>query len=62
MDRITRMRAGILILVFSLILSLFAFRLYDLQIIETGGKVDNVKFYTTETRVYASMSKWACEP
>ncbi len=53
MDRITRVRAGILILIFSLVLSLFAFRLYDLQIIETGGKVDNVKFYTTETRVKA---------
>lgn len=53
MDRITRMRAGILILAFSLVLSFFAFRLYDLQIIETGGKVDNVKFYTTEIRVKA---------
>ena len=57
MDRITRVRAGILLLAFSIVIGLFAFRLYDLQIIETGGKVDNVKYYTTETRVKAARGE-----
>lgn len=54
MDRITRRRAGAVLGLFILILGLFALKLYDLQIIETGGKVDNTKTFTTETRVKAA--------
>ncbi len=54
MERITRRRAGIILLVFCLILSFFALKLYDLQIISTGGKIDNTKTFTIETRVKAA--------
>ena len=54
MERITRVRIGIILLVFSLILGFFSFKLYDMQIIETGGKVDNTKIFVTETRVKAA--------
>ncbi len=54
MERITRFRAGILVLIFCCIIGFFALKLYDLQIIETGGKTDNTTTYTTRTRVKAS--------
>ena len=54
MERITRFRAGILILLFALVLGFFAFTLYDLQVIETGGKTDNTTTFTTRTRVKAA--------
>ncbi len=54
MERITRLRAQILILIFTAVVLFFAFKLYDLQIIETGGKTDNVTTFTTLTRVKAS--------
>ena len=37
MERITRLRVQILVAIFGLIIVFFAFKLYDLQIIETGG-------------------------
>lgn len=54
MERITRFRAQMLILLLGIILVLFAFKLYDLQIIETGGSTNNVTTFTTYTRVKAS--------
>ncbi|MBQ8769323.1 MAG: hypothetical protein IJZ15_06745 [Oscillospiraceae bacterium] len=54
MERITRVRIGIILLVFCLILGFFSFKLYDMQIIETGGKTDNTKIFVTETRVKAA--------
>ena len=54
MERITRFRAMIML---SLILALILFlggRLYYLQIIETGGQVDNTTTFTTATLVRAS--------
>ncbi len=54
MERLTRRRAGIILLVFCLILSIFGIRLYDMQIIQTGGKVDNTKTFAIETRVKAA--------
>jgi len=54
MERITRFRAQLLILIFSGILIFFAFRLYDLQVIQTGGKADNTSTFTTYTRVKAA--------
>ena len=41
MERLNHWRSRAVIALFVLLLSFFAFRLYDLQIIETGGVVDN---------------------
>jgi len=54
MERITRFRAQILILIVVLIVTFFAFKLYDLQIIQTGGSTDNTTTFTTMTRVKAA--------
>ncbi len=54
MERITRFRAGVIVLLFALVLGFFAFKLYDLQIIETGGKIDNTSTFTTRIRVKAA--------
>ena len=54
MERITRVRAGIALLVFLVILGFFSLTLYDLQIIQTGGKTDNISTFTTLTRVKAA--------
>lgn len=57
MERITRLRAKILLAIFLVILGLFAFHLYDLQIIETGGQVDNATTFTTWTTVKAARGE-----
>ena len=54
MERITRFRATILITLVSSILVFFAARLYYMQIIETGGVVDNTTVFVTKTRVKAA--------
>ena len=54
MERITRFRAQILALVFIIAVAFFAFKLYDLQIIQTGGSTDNTTTFTTQTRVKAA--------
>ena len=53
MDRITRFRAQILIAVLCAVLLFFSFKLYDLQIVKTGGSKDNTATFTTYTRVKA---------
>ena len=54
MERITRFRAQILALLFIGVVLFFSFKLYHLQIIETGGKMDNSSTFTTLTRVKAA--------
>jgi len=54
MERISTFRVTILLLLFAIILGFFALKLYDLQIIETGGKTDNQATFTTLTRVKAA--------
>ncbi len=54
MERISRLRAIILLLIFSLVMTLFAGRLFVLQIIETKGNTDNTAVYTTVTTVRAA--------
>jgi penicillin-binding protein 2 len=54
MERITRFRVRIILLLFVLVLGFFAIRLYDMQIIETGGSKDNTTTFTTLTRVKAA--------
>ncbi|MDD5864796.1 MAG: penicillin-binding transpeptidase domain-containing protein [Firmicutes bacterium] len=54
MERISRFRAIMLLVLFSLVLVLFAVKLFDLQIIETDGNTDNIAKYTTITTVRAA--------
>ena len=54
MERVTRIRAVILLLLFSLVLVLYAGKLFQLQIIETDGQTDNTTTYTTLTTVRAA--------
>ncbi len=55
MERISKVRATILLGLFLLVIGLFAFKLFDLQVIETGGGVtSNVTTYTSLTRVKAA--------
>lgn len=57
MERITRVRARVLLLIFISIVVLYAFHLYDLQIIETGGQTDNATVYETWTTVKAARGE-----
>ena len=54
MERMTRLRAGILLGLFSLVMVLYAMRLFNLQIISTDGNTDNTTYYTTVTTVRAA--------
>jgi len=54
MERMTRFRGGILLVLFCLILLVFGFKLYDLQIIEADKNASNIKTFTIETRVKAA--------
>ncbi len=54
MERMTKFRTRTVLLVFALILGFFAYRLYDEQIVKTGGDTDNTTTYTTWTRVKAA--------
>ncbi len=57
MERITRVRARLMLFVFLVILGLYAFHLYDLQIIQTGGKTDNSTTFVTRTSVKAARGE-----
>lgn len=54
MERVSRFRARVLLMIFAFILMLFAWRLFVIQIIETDGDTDNTQVYTTLTTVRAS--------
>ena len=54
MERITRVRVTVLLTLFCLLIGFFGLRLYNLQVIETGGDTDNVKKFYTVTRVKAA--------
>ena len=54
MERISRFRAVMLLVLFGFILLLFAGKLFQLQIIETKGNTDNTQVYTTVTTVRAA--------
>ena len=52
MERITRFRAGIVLLLFVALIGFYVYRLYDEQIIKTdGGSISNETTFTTLTRV-----------
>ena len=54
MERVSRLRAWLLLMFFLLVLVLFSARLYKLQIVDTKGDTDNTEFFTTITRVKAA--------
>ena len=54
MERITKVRAWVLLSLFFLVLGLYGYRLFRLQIIETDGNTDNTTTFTTMTRVKAA--------
>ena len=54
MERISRLRAAVLLSIFGLILVLFGAKLFSLQIIETGGNTNNMTTYTSLTTVKAA--------
>ena len=54
MERITRTRVTALLLLFCLIVSFFSFKLYAMQVIETGGSTNNITTFETRTRVKAA--------
>ena len=54
MERISRFRAIVMLLIVCMILVLFSIRLFTMQIIETKGDTDNTQTYTTLTRVKAA--------
>ena len=54
MERISRFRSRILLLIFVLIVGLMAMYLYNIQVIETEGSTDNSTTFTTLTRVKAA--------
>lgn len=57
MERITRFRAGILILLLCAVLLFYSLKIFDLQVVETGGKIENATTFTTLTRVKAARGE-----
>ena len=54
MERISKLRAMVLLSLFLVIIGWFSIRLFRLQIIETKGNTDNTTTYTSLTRVKAA--------
>ena len=54
MERISRVRAAVLLGLFGLILTFYGIKLFSLQIVETGGVTNNATVYTSLTTVKAS--------
>jgi len=57
MERMTRARAGLLLFLFLGIVALFGLRLFDLQVVDNKGGADNIKTFTTITRVKAARGE-----
>lgn len=57
MERITRFRGRLLLLIFAAVIFFYGCKLYDLQIISTGGQTDNTTTFTTWTNVKAARGE-----
>ena len=57
MERLSRVRAGVILTVFCLILGFFALRLYDLQVDQPGTAVNNQKTFTSYITVKAARGE-----
>ena len=55
MERVKTLRPKLLVLIFVAVLGFFVYRLYVMQVYETGGlPADNVTYYVSQTRVKAA--------
>lgn len=54
MERITRMRALILVVIFLAVALFYGFKLYDMQVLDAGSSYSNRRTFTTLTRVKAA--------
>lgn len=54
MERISKFRASMVLVIVAVLFVALAFKIYDLQIVETGGNVDNQDTFTIITRVKAA--------
>ena len=54
MERMTKVRAGVLLALVGVVLCFFCFKLYAMQVVDAEEKVDNITTYTTITRVRAA--------
>ena len=54
MERITRFRSGVLLVLVALVFGFFTFKLYTMQVVDAEEKVENLTTYTTVTRVRAA--------
>ena len=54
MERMTRVRAGILLILFCVILIFFSLKLYNMIVMNPNGSNNNEKTFTTITRVKAA--------
>ncbi|MBQ9762616.1 MAG: hypothetical protein IJV82_06010 [Oscillospiraceae bacterium] len=54
MERINRRRVSLIMCLFALILGFYCFKLYAVQVIETGGNTNNITTFKTRTRVKAA--------
>ncbi len=57
MERITRFRAGILLVLVAMILGIFSFQLYKMQVLAGPEKGDNITTYITRTTVRAARGE-----
>lgn len=57
MERITKRRAVTLFLLFAMVLGLFGFRMYDLQVLSAGEQDSGLSTYSTWTRVTAARGE-----
>lgn len=57
MERITRFRGRVLLLLFVLVVAFYALRLYDMQIISTGGQTDNATTFATLVHVKSARGE-----
>lgn len=51
MERLTKFRSTVLLLIVTVILTFYSLRLYSIQVVETEGSKDNVTTYTSMIRV-----------
>ena len=57
MERISGKRAGLILALFAVVIALFGLKLYDSQVVDNNGTVDNVKTFTTYTIVKAARGE-----
>lgn len=57
MERMTRLRSGLLLGFFCLVVCFFGLRLYSAQVVQTQGSKNNASTYTTWTRVKAARGE-----